>query len=45
MEFKKQKNEQRKKGQTKNRLLTIENNLILTREEVGGVIGEIGDRD
>jgi len=29
----------------KNRLFTIENKLLVTRREVGGEMGEIGERD
>ena len=40
-------NEQREKerGKPRNRLLTIENKLMVTRGEVGGGMGEIGDGD
>lgn len=38
-------NEQRmkKRDETKNRLLTVENKLMLTKGEVGGAMGEMGD--
>ena len=41
-------NEQREKregGKPKNRFLTIENKLMVTRREVGGRTGETGDGD
>ena len=39
-------NKGEKKGdKPRNRLLTIENKLMVTREEVGGGMGEIGDGD
>ena len=42
-----EKSEQRKKKQreTRNKLLTIGNKLMVTRREVGGGMGEIGDVD
>ena len=48
MELKKKTNEQekereREREKQKNRLLTIDNKLMVTREEVGGRMGEIGD--
>ena len=43
MEFKKQK--QRKKETNKKRLLNTENKLMVTRGEVGGGMGEIGEGD
>ena len=41
------KNKQGKKDQnkTKTRLLNIENKLVVTRREVGGGMGEIGEGD
>ena len=47
MEFKKQNEpEQQKRDKQKHtRLLTIENKLVVPREEVGGGMGVIGDRD
>ena len=46
MEFKKKTHEQRggKRGKPRNRLLTTGNKLTMTKREVGGVMGEIGDR-
>ena len=38
-------NEQRKKSKPKNRLLTIENKLMVTRREVGGGMDETGEGD
>ena len=35
----------RRKNETKNRLLTIENKLVVIRGEVGGGIDEIGEGD
>ena len=32
-----------KRGKPRNRLLTIENNLMVTGGEVGGKMGEIGE--
>ena len=37
--------EQRKRDKPRNRFLTIENKLMVTRGEVGGEMGEIGDGD
>ena len=34
-----------KRGKPRNRLLTIENKLLVTRKEVGGGMCEIGDGD
>ena len=48
MEFKKikeQRGEKRERGKPRNRLLTVENNLMVTRREVGGGVGKIDDRD
>jgi len=42
VEFKKQR---KKTDKSRNRLLTIENKLMVTREEVGGGMEEIGDGD
>ena len=41
----KQINKQTKQQQQNPRLLTIENKLMVTREEVGGRMGEVGDGD
>ena len=42
-------NEQRRKkregGKPRNRLLTVENKQMVTRREVGGKMGKIGDGD
>jgi len=48
VEFKKQNNEQRgkkKRSKPRNRLLTVENKLIVARGEVGGWMGEIDEGD
>ena len=47
MEFKKQNKQREKKERErqKTRLLTIENKQKVTREEVGGGTGEIGNGD
>ena len=48
MEFKKQNiltNLKKKREKPKNRPLTIENKLMVTRGEVGGGMGEISDGD
>ena len=37
--------EKKKEDKPKNRLLTIENKLMVTRGEVGGGMGEIGEGD
>ena len=39
------KNKKRERDKPRNRLLTIENKLMVTRGEEGGEIGEIGDGD
>ena len=39
------KGEKRERDKPRNRLLTIENKLMVTRGEVGGGMGEIGDGD
>jgi len=36
---------ERERDKSRNRLLTIENKLMVTREEVGREIGVIGDAD
>ena len=36
---------EREREKPKNKLLTIENKLMVTREKVDGVMGEIGDED
>ena len=48
MEFKEKKKErtrEREKKNPRNVLLTTENKLMVTRWEVGGAMGEIGDGD
>ena len=35
----------KKRGKPRNRLLTIENKLMVTGREVGGGMDEIGDKD
>ena len=37
--------ERRERGKLRNRLLTIENKLMVTRREVGGGMGELSDGD
>ena len=37
--------EKKKRDKSRNRLLTIENKLMVTRGEVGGGMGETGDGD
>ena len=45
MELKKQQVNKDKQDKPKNRLLTIENKLVVARREVGGRMGEIGEGD
>lgn len=41
----KQRGKERKRGKPRNRLLTLENTLMVTRGEVGEGMGETGDGD
>ena len=36
---------ERERGKPKNKLLTVKNTLMVTRREVSGGMGEIGDGD
>lgn len=39
------KRKKRERGESRNRLLAIENKLMVRRGKVGGGMGEIGDED
>ena len=45
LETKQTQGQKMQRGKPKDRLLTTENKLMVTSKEVGGVMGEMGDKN